>query len=270
MHLFDTDIASRNLPGQSALDARVSPNWSINGLPNGGYQMALLANAMVPQSEGKRLVIMTATFIARMTSGKARILVEPISASQQFERFEARLYQADTGAEGQVKEKLRAIGTFMDPGLDCTLTRREAEPPEVADRRECMAMQPMPEFTLFDQMEMLFDPSCTGWLKGERLSEKSEHRGWIRFKDERAYDAPGVLLAADAFPPPVYASQGLAAWVPTIELSVNIRQLPKTPWLKGVFRTRFVTCGLLEEDGELWDESGELIAVSRQVAQFRS
>jgi hypothetical protein len=57
--------------------------------------------------------------------------------------------------------------------------------------------------------------------------------------------------------------------VPTIEFSVNIRNAPKTTWLKCVFRTRFVNCGLMEEDGEVWDESGELLAISRQIAQFR-
>ena len=35
------------------------------------------------------------------------------------------------------------------------------------------------------------------------------------------------------------------------------------------FRTRFITCGLLEEDGEIWDETGQLIAISRQIAQYR-
>ena len=82
--------------------------------------------------------------------------------------------------------------------------------------------------------------------------------------------ARGFVLVADSFPPAVLSSQGMVAWVPTIEFSVNIRNLPTTQWLKCIFRTRFITCGLLEEDGEIWDEAGRLIAISRQIAQYRT
>ena len=61
----------------------------------------------------------------------------------------------------------------------------------------------------------------------------------------------------------------MTAWVPTIELSVNIRDLPVTRRLKCSLRTRFMTCGLLEADGEVWDEKGNLAAISRQIAQFK-
>jgi hypothetical protein len=95
------------------------------------------------------------------------------------------------------------------------------------------------------------------------------HEGPLRFRDERPLDVTSIFLIADAFPPPVFASLGMIAWVPTIELSVNVRNIPASKWLKCVFRTRFINCGLCEEDGEVWDEDGSLVAISRQIAQFR-
>jgi len=126
----------------------------------------------------------------------------------------------------------------------------------------------MPGYSLFDNMDVLLDPDCAGWTTG-KLGDRSELRGWIKFKDDRPFDEPALLLAADAFPPPVFATQGMVAWVPTLEMSVNIRNRPQTRWLKCVFRTRFLNGGMVEEDGELWDEDGELTAISRQVAQYR-
>jgi hypothetical protein len=113
------------------------------------------------------------------------------------------------------------------------------------------------------------DPVCTGWISG-KLSAKSESKGYIKFKNQRLFDVPSILLIADSFPPAVLSSQGMVAWVPTIELSVNIRKITTTDWLKCSFRTRFITCGLLEEDGEIWDEKDELVAISRQIAQYRA
>ncbi len=101
------------------------------------------------------------------------------------------------------------------------------------------------------------------------IVEKSEIRGWIRFKEERPFDSLSIFLIIDSFPPPILATHGIVAWVPSIEFSVNIRNLPKTKWLKGLFRTHFVDNGILEEDGEVWDGNGGLVAISRQIAQFR-
>ncbi len=44
------------------------------------------------------------------------------------------------------------------------------------------------------------------------------------------------------------------------------RSAPAPGGLQCKFSTRFVTGGFLEEDGEIWDESGSLVAMSRQLA----
>jgi acyl-CoA thioesterase len=261
MHQFDKDILFE--PGKSdSYSGNITENWSISGVPNGGYLMAITANAMLQCSEMKATPIITANFLNRCEPGQATVSIERMSKSRQFDRFQARLYQKG-------KEKIRAFGTFASEKNECILESYEVEAPEIKEWENCVSVPEMPGFTLFGQMDIRLDPICTGWIAGN-LSSRSEIKGWIKFKDNRAFDALSLLLIADSFPPAVFSSQGMVAWVPTLEFSVNIRNIPTTTWLKCIFRTRFITCGLIEEDGEIWDQNGELIAISRQIAQYRA
>lgn len=260
MNQFDQDITLAKKEG-IIFEGRVTDNWSIHGVPNGGYLMSLLLRALLMHSERKATPIVTANYISRCIPGKLEIHVEELVRSNQFNRYQAKLVQ-----EG--KERIRMLGTFADKPDECFVRRYEASPPDIASRETCVPVPEMPRYTLFRNLDIRLDPRCAGWMQNQ-LTEKSEHAGWLSFKDGRPFDILSIPLAADAFPPAVFASQGPRAWVPTIEFSVNIRNKPKTRWLKCVFRTRFVDCGLMEEDGEVWDEGGELIAISRQIAQFR-
>jgi hypothetical protein len=68
-------------------------------------------------------------------------------------------------------------------------------------------------------------------------------------------------------PPAVFdAVEG--GWVPTLELTVHVRARPAPGWLRCWFRTRFLIDGYLEEDGEIWDEQDNLVALSRQLARL--
>lgn len=165
-------------------------------------------------------------------------------------------------------EKIRAWATFSDDG-DCPGEKRyERKEPDMEALDSCIPIPEFGRYTLYRNMDVRLDPACAGWFQG-KLTDISEHKGWIKFKDDRPMDALSLMLMADSFPPPVMASRGMVAWVPTIEFSVNIRSIPETRWLKACFRSRYITCGLVEEDGELWDEKGELVAICRQIAQFR-
>lgn len=260
MHQFDQSIS---LTQQTPFTFKgiVSGDWSVNGNPNGGYLAAILANSVLQHSEKKSILIFTTNFISRCVPGEAEISVENIGFSKQFERWRARLAQ-----NGQ--ERVCAIGTFTNNERDqCEKVYEESEP-VLLPIEECIAIPEIPNYTIFNQMDVRLEPNCTGWMKGD-LTDKSKVKGWTKFKSDRPLDELAILLITDSFPPAVLASQGIVAWVPSIELSVNIRNLAKTQWLKCTFRSRFINNGIVEEDGQVWDETGELIAISRQISQFR-
>ena len=264
MYIFDKDIELKQ-KNEFDFEGIVAPNWSINGNPNGGYLMVFLAAAMQKNSDKKWPVIVTANFLTKCeTEKKSRVTVETIAVGKQLNRYQASLIQDGT-------ERTRAWVTFMyEKKGDKDANRYEKEAPDMPAREECFTFSVLPLYTLYNQMDVLLAPSCTGWLKGENnLSPRSEQKGWIKFKDDRPCDALSLLLMADSFPLPVLASHGMAAWVPTVEYSVSVRALPDTTWIKVIFRSHYLTSDIVEEDGELWDENGKLLAISRQIAQFR-
>lgn len=264
MYLFDNDILLEQ-KGEFNFEGIVASHWSINANPNGGYLTAFLASAMQKKSDKKWPVIVTANFLARCeTEKRSQIAVEAVSMGYSLNRYQVRLVQDGT-------ERTRAWATFMDEsGCDKSSNRYEKDAPVMPPREDCFLFPHVPKYTLYDHMDVLLAPSCAGWIKGEKdLSPHSEQKGWIKFKDDRPCDALSLLLMADSFPPPVLASHGIVAWVPTIEYSVSVRDIPDTKWIKAVFRSHYLTCDIVEEDGELWDENGKLLAISRQIAQFR-
>jgi hypothetical protein len=262
MNLFDADIALSDL-GNSRYAGTVSDHWSVNGNPNGGYLMAMIADAMLRQSDKKETPIVTANYLARCVPGSVEIKISEMARSRQFTRFEASLFQKG-------EEKIRALGTFASGNDVCNVHRYECTAPDLAPAEECIPMPQLPKYTLFQNLELRLDPACAGWMTGGKLADVSLNKGYFRFRDGRPLDLFSLFLIIDSMPPAAMATQGVTAWVPTIELSVNVRNLPKTNRLKCSLRTRFITCGLLEADGEVWDEEGNLAAISRQIAQFKN
>lgn len=260
MYQFDNDISLiQQEPG--FFKGNISDNWSIIGNPNGGYLMALLANAIIKDSHKRSFIILTVNFLSLCVPGKVDLFTEHLASSRQFDRWQARLSQKG-------EKKVIAMGTIKDYGDDQGEKIYEKSAPNILPPGECVAIPKNQNYTFFDRIDVRLDPNCAGYLKGD-LAKRSVLEGWVRFRDNRPFDELSTLLIIDSFPPPIFASQGPVVWVPTLELSLNMRNTPKTHWLKCVFRSNFLNNGIVEGDGEIWDEDGELIAISRHISQFR-
>jgi acyl-CoA thioesterase len=114
------------------------------------------------------------------------------------------------------------------------------------------------------------------WAIGPRYFDGARGRealtgGWIRLAEgSRQLDAALLAAYADAWPPSVFATNELPMMlggVPTVDLTVHVRAAPPLPddFVLVAFRTREVSGGFLEEDGEIWSRDGRLLAHSRQL-----
>ncbi len=245
----------------AAWRATIAAGWDVGGIANGGYLMALIARAIGPLTGHPDPVTVTVHYTAPVRSG-------PVEIEGQLLRKGRRLGTA----RGELRQDGRvvayALGTFGDLTMAGEGLRHEAGLPELPAVDRCVRHTDGPEAfapPIADKVELRLDPAHVGFATGEPHGT-AEIAGWARFVDGRPMDTLGALLVADAFPPPVFNAGLPIAWVPTIELTVHVHKRPVPGWIGAAFRTDHINAGFLEEDGILWDESREVVALSRQIA----
>ncbi len=245
-----------------AFDAEVSDGWGISGIPNGGYLAYLGASALAEVLPHPDPLTVTTRFARPTRPGPATVECEIIKLGRTQSAGVAKLV-----SEG--KECFRVTATFGDLEAMEGPTLETGSPPPMPAPEAIAPRFGAPDGSTFGhRVDLRFAPGSVPFLDGAR--GPMELGGWIRLIDERPVDARVLLLFADAFPPPALNGVEQRVWVPTIELTVHVRRRPAPGWVRAWFRTRFLIEGRLEEDGELWDADGRLVALSRQYALFSS
>jgi len=91
-------------------------------------------------------------------------------------------------------------------------------------------------------------------------------RGYFALAQQRDPDAYQLALAVDALPPVVFGL-GASGWSPTVELTWYMRAAPAPGPLRVAARCRHVSGGWFDEEAEVLDSDGALVAQSRQIAR---
>lgn len=261
--------------GPGSYRGRVDPGWAVvdGAAPNGGYLLAIVARAM-QQETGPHPdpVSLTGHFLRPPQPGDVDIEVEVIRRGGRHTTVSARLLQ--DGAEC-----VRLLGAFGDLASAEGWDRVDLAPPDYPPVAECVdvtsaavaraAAGELPSFPIQERFDHRQPAELASWALG-RPTGRGEMGGYLRFadaSDDAAMDPLGLLVVADCFAPAVFnTTAGLSSWVPTIELTVQLRARPVPGYLAAAFTTRAITRGYLEEDGVVWDAAGNLVALSRQLA----
>jgi hypothetical protein len=162
------------------------------------------------------------------------------------------------------------LATYGDLDSVAHEVRTSAVPPDLPPPDRCVrAAEAPPSFlrhaAMLDRLDLRLDPATSGWAAGQP-SGRGQIRGWLRLADGREPDPLMLLLACDALPPVAF-DLGLSGWTPTLQLTVHVRARPAPGWLRIGLTTRNLAGGFLEEDAEVWDSGGRLVAQSRQLAR---
>lgn len=247
---------------QHPYTARIHKGWDVVGNANGGYLLALGARAMARAAAQPHPITVTAHFLSPGRPG-------PVTIDPQIVKAGSRLTTVRATLQGPERPLLELLGSFGDMNTIEGPERVDARPPDLPPPDECPRTVPDPKLgfppAMMGRVDLRLHPEDAQFLKGQPSGEPLI-RGWIKLADDEPMDVFGLLFATDAFPPTVFNARLPVAWTPTVELTAHVRAVPEPGWLRCRFSTRFISGGMLEEDGEVWDESGRLVAQSRQLA----
>ena len=256
---FDVDTGIEPA-GDHVFRATVTDRWHTFAGPNGGYLLAICTRAVTSGLPFADPLAVSAHFLRPPKVGSAEIRTETVRVGRRHATARASLFQDD-------REIVHTIGTFTD--LDAARGRTlllgappDLPPPEEAVDPMQRAPEGLPRPSLAERLEYRV-AGPPGWLQGEPTGDPSSEF-WLRFKDGRRADPLALTFLVDSAPPAVLEIGEFAS--STIELTVHVRARPASEWLAFRQSTRYVVAGYHDEDVEIWDADGTLVAQARQIA----
>ena len=271
---FDEDSRVLSAGSSGEFTAELTSRWNgTAGAVNGGYMLAICTRALALGMPFPDPVVVSGFFLRPGTAGPAAVGTSVIRSGRSTAFGEAALTQDGKDVVRATAAFARLGGTGQDStgqhgaGQDGTgqdgLVFLDGTPPALPPPAECVGV-PVGVFGLASIAERIEFRSAElpGWFLG-RPSGRPASEFWMRFADGREADLLSLPLLVYSTAPSVLE---LGAGSTTIQLTVHLRAHPAPGWLACRATTRFVSNGYHEEDFEVWDSAGTLVAQSRQLA----
>ncbi|WP_300678615.1 thioesterase family protein [Nocardioides sp.] len=263
MAQYDDDIAVQAL-GEGRFSADLLGEWTVGGGLNGGYLLGVIGNAIrqvVPAKPDP--ITVSAFYLGPGRPGPAEVVTE-------IKRDGGSLAVVAADLEQEGSKRISVLATYADRAsisgeVHTTAVEPELPPVEACVSTDAMGPAMLEIAPMYRKFEMRFPASRVGWAQGAPSGE-GIIEAWFRFRDDRPADAFSLVTIADLLPPVAF-DLGLPGWSPTLELTVHVRGVPAPGWLKVRHATRNLADGMFEEDCEIWDSAGRLVAQSRQLAR---
>ena len=258
---FETDTAVEAIRDR-CFAATVTDRWNgLAGRPLGGYVLAVSLRAMQHSLPFPDLRVVSGFFLQPVDPGPVQIQVDAVRYGRRTASAEARLYQSGV-------EALRSMATFADLAALSGQNLPLGRPPDLPAPMAAIDLHsggPTPTASIADRVEYRVD----GALKPIAAStEGLRTRLWMRLKEGGGQDLLSLPFLVDAAPPAVLELG--ASGSTTVQLTAHIRRRSSSEWLACQATTQAVVDGYHDEDFEVWDEHGHLVAQSRQVAKLPS
>ena len=256
--LFTSDTAVERV-AEDRFRATLTDRWgALGGMPNGGYLLAVCGRALAEVLVHPDPFVVAAFYVRRTTPGPVELLTETVKTGRRLATGELRMMQ-----EG--KETTRVLASFGDFDATTGRTTMLRSAPKLPPPEECldlMAQGGIPGVSIAERCEYRA-PKRPGWADGEPSGDPNLEF-WMRLKGREEHEPLALLTLVDAAAPAVLEIGEFAS--ATVELTVHLRARPAPGWLACRAWTSHVMNGYHEEEFEIWDSQGTLVAQSRQLA----
>jgi acyl-CoA thioesterase len=263
---FETDTAVEAITA-GHYRARLDRGWWIHRGPNGGYLAAIVLRAITSEAADAARAPRSLTIHYTRPPAEGALDLEVITerAGRTLSTLTARATQ-----DGKlIALALVALATDQPS----TSTFSGAVMPSVPPPEQVEAVPGGPnEIAMrarYEQRWVIGEPPPRDGMSTD-AEAPAEVGGWIRLANEggaQNVDHHVVVALTDAWMPAVFTKLARRGAVPTVDLTVHFREPPpmRPEWCLVRFRTRHVSHGYLEEDGDVWSADGRLLAQSRQL-----
>lgn len=238
-----------------------SPEWNIGENANGGYALSSALRAAGAAVDHPDPLSVTTHFLRplRPDGTAAEIDVDVVKAGRSTSVVRTILRHRG-------RESLTVLAAFGDLSSPASGAPGSLAPtaPSIPGPDDCLdrsRLEQGVDLPILRRLDVRIHPERAH----HAASDDAVVEGWIRFADRTPTSAAALVLFADAFPPSLFPKFGRVGWVPTVELTVHVRQRPAPGWIQARFECDDLVDGRMIETGTLWDATGRVVARSRQL-----
>ena len=245
------------------------PKYFVGNTPHGGYLLALMNKAMTEVLPHPSAINSNIYYLDRTEPEPAELHVEVVRRSKGSSMGQVKLIQ---------NNKITCLYSSICSDFHYMKGHSglETPMPEIINsvqqddfkvmNYENFKLGSTPSF--IQQLDMSVHPDHAWWDRA--ISNDAAEARCSAYLELQGGIADTFVLSylADILPPVVQNKYGPLGWVPTLTLTCNIRQLPKTNLLFIDGIAKDISNGYFEQDCNIWDMSGNLIATSRQLAKI--
>ena len=246
-------------------------NYFVGSTPHGGYLMAIMHKALTSILPHSTAISSSVQYLDRIDAKPFELEIESFKVSRGSSSGIVRLRQDDkvcttfTGTCSDF-EFMKGYDDLQKPLPNIFADKDKNDYLEMNYDKISKGFTP----SFIQQLECLIHPDHAWWNRetdGDSADNEARCSAFLEMEGGKP-DQFCLSFYSDILPPVVCNKYGPLGWIPTITLTTHIRQLPTTSQLYADFIATDINKGYFEQDCNIWDLNGNLVASSRQLTRI--